>query len=114
MQNMIQKGIINSQELQTALTQRDAGEQAFVLIDVREEGEYHISHLKGVDMLKPMSRMDEWAEALLEETKDKIVVFTCHTGARSGDIQKMFKKKGHTQTLNHIGGIMSYRGEVVR
>jgi rhodanese-related sulfurtransferase len=65
-------------------------------------------------MLKPMSIMAEWVDALIEETKDKIVIFTCHTGARSGDIQSMFKKKGHTLTLNHIGGIMSYRGEVIR
>ena len=114
MQSMIQKGIINSQELQNALAQRDAGEQAFVLVDVREEGEYNMSHIKGVDMLKPLSTMAEWVEPLIEETKDKIVIFTCHTGARSGDIQDVFKKNGHMQTLNHIGGIMSYRGEVVR
>jgi rhodanese-related sulfurtransferase len=114
MQSMIQKGIINSQELQNLLVKRDAGEQSFVLVDVREEGEYNMSHIKGADMLKPLSTMAEWAEALAEETKDKIVIFTCHTGARSGDMQNVFKKKGHTQTLNHIGGIMSFRGEVVR
>ena len=112
MKNMIEKGVINSQELEAALAQREAGEAQFVLVDVREEGEYAMSHLKGVDMLKPMSTMTEWAESLLSETKDAIVVFTCHTGARSGDIQHIFKKKGHQNTLNHIGGIMSYRGEV--
>lgn len=113
MKNMIEKGVINSEELEKALVQREAGEVQFILVDVREEGEYAMSHLKGVDMLKPMSTMKEWADSLMAETKETMVVFTCHTGARSGDIQHMFKKKGHKNTLNHIGGIMSYRGEVI-
>lgn len=111
---MIQKGVINSEELLSLLAKRDADKVEFVLIDVREEGEYAMSHIKGVDMLKPMSIIKEWIDEVIAQTEDKIVIFTCHTGARSGDIQTMFKKKGHTQTLNHIGGIMSYRGEVIR
>jgi len=114
MKNMIQKGTINSEDLQTALTQRDAGKEAFVIVDVREEGEYNMSHIKGIDMLKPLSTVQEWVDTVMEETKDVIVVFTCYSGARSSDIQKMFKEKGHSNTLNHVGGIASYRGEIVR
>jgi len=114
MQNMIQKGTIDSQDLQNALMQRDAGKETFVLVDVREEGEYNMSHIKGVDKLKPLSTVEEWIDTVVEETKSTIVVLTCYSGARSGDIQKMFTEKGHLNTLNHIGGIASYRGEVVR
>lgn len=114
MQKLIQKGTINSQELLDLLANRGTEAQEFVLVDVREEGEYNMSHMKGVDMLKPMSTQEEWEDALLEEAKDKVIILTCHTGSRSGDIQHMLKKKGHTNILNHIGGIASYRGEVVR
>jgi len=114
MRNLIQKGIINSEDLQNVLSQRDTGKEAFIIVDVREEGEYNMSHIKGVDILKPLSAVEEWIDILLEETKDMIVIFTCHSGARSADIQKIFNEKGHQNTLNHIGGIASYRGEIVR
>lgn len=110
MEALIQKGIIDSEELQQLLVQRD--NKHFVLIDVREEGEYAMSHIKGVDALKPMSSMKEWEDALFDAHKDKVLIFTCHTGSRSGDIQKVFKKRGHPATLNHVGGIASYRGEL--
>jgi len=114
MRNMIQKGTINSEDLKNALMQRDIDKEAFVIVDVREEGEYNMSHIKGIDMLKPLSTVQEWIDEVVEETKDAVIVFTCYSGARSSDIQKMFKEKGHLNTLNHVGGIASYRGEIVR
>ncbi len=114
MQKLIQKGTVNSQELLDLLENRDTQPQEFLLVDVREEGEYNMSHLKGVDILKPMSEMEEWEDAFFEETKNKVIIFTCHTGSRSGDVQHEFKKKGHKNTLNHIGGIASYRGKIIR
>lgn len=110
MQAYIQKGMVTSEELKILLAQKDT--KQFILVDVREEGEYAMSHIKGVDALKPMSSVNEWAMNLLEEHKDKAIIFTCHTGSRSGDIQNMFKKKGHEAALNHVGGIASYRGEL--
>ncbi len=114
MQTLVDKGIINSEQLYDLLEKRGLGEVEFVLIDVREDSEYNMSHLKGVDMIKPSSSFTAWCEDVLAETKDKIVVFTCHTGSRSGEVQKIFKKKGHTATLNHVGGIATYRGPVER
>jgi len=108
-ETLIQKGTINSEQLKALL---EENKDTYVLIDVREESEYNMSHIKGVDMLKPLSMMSEWLDTLIEETKEKVVIFTCHTGARSGDVQKQFRKKGHLQVLNHIGGIASYRGEI--
>jgi len=110
MQAFIQKGIIDSDELKQLLEEKDT--KNFALIDVREEGEYAMSYIKGVDALKPMSSIKEWEDTLFEETKDKVVIFTCHTGSRSGDIQNIFQKKGHQAALNHVGGIASYRGEL--
>ncbi len=71
-----------------------------------------MGHIKGVDLLKPTSVFQQWGEKLFETTKDRYVIFTCRTGSRSGQVQQVFAQNGHNRTLNHIGGIMSYRGEV--
>ena len=70
--------------------------------------------LKGVDMLKPTSDFQSWAEALFEEAKDKVIIFTCRTGHRSGQVQNVFRSNGHERVINHSGGIVSYRGEIER
>ena len=114
MQTWIDKGTINSQDLLIALADRTVNKKDFILVDVRENSEYNASHIKGVDYLQPLSTQAEWEDALFEQMKDKVIIFTCYSGARSGDIQEVFKAKGHTKTLNHVGGIASYSGELVK
>ncbi len=106
----LEKGYIDSEELHILLEEREVGEAAFVLVDVREDMEYDMGHIQGVDMLKPTSSFNEWAQKLFDETKDKTVIFTCRTGSRSGQIQNAFKQHGHHGVLNHFGGIVTYRG----
>jgi rhodanese-related sulfurtransferase len=103
---------INSEDLEVLLKARESGEADFLLIDVREDMEYEMSHLKGVDMLKPTSNFQQWAEELFNEAKDKTIIFTCRTGARSGQVQNVFRSNGHERVINHSGGIVSYRGEI--
>jgi len=103
---------INSEDLETLLKAREEGNADFLLVDVREDMEYDMGHVKGVDMLKPTSSFQEWAEQLFHEAKDKTIIFTCRTGARSGQVQNVFKSNGHQSVINHYGGIVSYRGEV--
>ncbi len=112
MQILLDKGYIDSEELNTLLQERDEGKADFILVDVREDMEYNMGHIKGVDMLKPTTSFQEWALALLNETKDKTVIFTCRTGSRSGQVQNAFKEHGHNGVLNHFGGIVTYRGAI--
>jgi rhodanese-related sulfurtransferase len=114
MHKLLEKDDINSEELQTLLQSRDEGEADFLLVDVREDMEYNMGHIKGVDMLKPTSSFPQWAQKLFDENKDKAIVFTCRTGNRSGQVQHIFKRHGHTNVLNHFGGIVTYRGEIER
>ena len=114
MHKLLEKDDINSEELRTLLQSREEGETDFLLVDVREDMEYNMGHIKGVDMLKPTSSFPQWAQKLFDETKDKAVVFTCRTGSRSGQVQNIFKRNGHTNVLNHFGGIVTYRGEIER
>jgi len=112
MQTLLEKNDINSEELEILLEAREEGQVDFLLVDVREDMEYDMGHIKGVDMLKPTSSFQQWAQKFLNETKDKAVVLTCRTGSRSGQVQNIFRQNGHTRVLNHFGGIVTYRGDI--
>jgi len=112
MQKILEKNYISSGELENLLKAREEGKVDFLLVDVREDMEYKMAHIRGVDLLKPTSAFQQWGQELFESAKDKHIVFTCRTGSRSGQVQQVFAQNGHSKTLNHIGGIMSYRGDV--
>ena len=112
MNQLLKKSDLSSEELGQLLQARSEGKVDFVLIDVREDMEYRMGRLKGVDLLKPTSTFQSWAEELFEETKDKTVILTCRTGNRSGQVQAVFTRNGHPHVINHAGGIVSYRGEI--
>jgi len=112
MQTLLEKNDINSEELHALLEAREEGKVDFLLVDVREDMEFNMGHIKGADMLKPTSSFQQWAQELFNETKDKAVVFTCRTGSRSGQVQNVFRQNGHTRVLNHFGGIVTYRGDI--
>ncbi len=114
MESIINKTNVSSEELEALLKAREEGRIDFLLVDVREQMEYDAGHIKGVDMLKPTSLFQQWAQGLLDETQEKKVIFTCRTGSRSGQVQYIFAQNGHKGAINHSGGIMSYHGEVER
>ena len=114
MQTLLKKNDVNSEELEILLDARKEGKVDFLLIDVREDMEYNEGHIKGVDMLKSTTTFQEWAQALLNDTKDKTVIFTCRTGSRSGQVQSVFSQNGHQNVINHYGGIVTYYGEIER
>ncbi len=110
MKKLLEKEDVNSGELISLLKARENGEVEFTLIDVREQYEYDSSHIKGVDILKPTSSFQSWAEEIFNDKKDDIIIFTCRTGNRSGQVQNVFKSNGHNKVLNHFGGIVTYSG----
>jgi rhodanese-related sulfurtransferase len=111
MQTLLEKRDVSSEELTSLLQAREEGKVDFLLVDVREEMEYNMGHIKGVDMLKPTTAFQQWGQDLFNSTQDKRVIFTCRTGSRSGQIASMFVQNGHKGAINHYGGIMSFRGE---
>jgi len=112
MSELLNKSFVSSAELETLLKDREAGNADFILVDVREQMEYDMGHIKGVDMLKPTSTFQSWAQSFLDENKDKAVIFTCRTSARSGSVQRVFQQNGMQRAINHAGGIVSYSGEI--
>lgn len=111
MQTLLTQQDISSEELISLLDVREEGKIDFLLVDVREDMEYNMGHIKGVDMLKPTSSFQQWGQELFNSTQDKKVIFTCRTGSRSGQVASMFTQNGHKGAINHYGGIMSFRGE---
>ncbi|HIP40999.1 MAG TPA: rhodanese-like domain-containing protein [Campylobacterales bacterium] len=114
MSELLKKTHVNSNELTALLEARAKGEADFILVDVREQMEYDMGHVKGVDMLKPTSTFQSWGENFLNENRDKTVIFTCRTDHRSGNVQRVFQQNGMTNVINHSGGIVSYRGEIAK
>jgi rhodanese-related sulfurtransferase len=114
MSELLSKNFVNSNELETLLREREEGRAEFILVDVREQMEYDMGHIKGVDLLKPTSSFQSWAQDFLDEYKEKAIIFTCRTDARSGSVQRVFQQNGMKRVINHSGGIVSYSGEIER
>jgi len=112
MSELLKKSFVNSNELENLLKEREEGKADFILVDVREQMEYDMGHIKGVDLLKPTSIFQSWGQEFLDEHGDKTVIFTCRTDARSGSVQSVFKNNGMKNVINHSGGIVSYRGDI--
>lgn len=81
-----------------------------MLVDVRTPDEYSDGHIRGSINI-PLQRISE-AEAELPDKSAPIFIY-CRSGARSGRAAAVLGGMGYKNVRN-IGGIMSYRGEVVR
>lgn len=112
--HLLNKDSINSKELEELLKDKELNNSDFILIDVRENREYNRGYINGVDALKPTSQFENWSKELLEQYKDTTIIFTCRSGNRSRQIQMAFKRDGHKKVINHSGGIISYRGSIVK
>jgi len=111
-QTLLKKNDVNSEELEDLLQAREGGHVEFLLVDVREDMEYTMGHIAGVDMLKPTSDFQQWSLDLLNATEDKTLIFTCRTGSRSAQVQNAFLQHRDVGIINHYGGIVTYRGEI--
>ncbi|HET8774934.1 MAG TPA: molybdopterin-synthase adenylyltransferase MoeB [Thermoanaerobaculia bacterium] len=93
----------------TELSQRLAGGEDLVLIDVREPYEWNAGHIEGATHI-PMNQVPE---RLAEIPKDKEVVMICRSGGRSGHVQQhLLGAQGYTRVLNMTGGMQRWAREV--
>lgn len=74
------------------------------LFDVREEWEYENAHIPGI-LLIPMETVPE---RLDEIPKDKNVIITCRSGARSGNVAEFLRMQGYPKVHNMLGGILGW------
>ena len=90
---------ISVQELKAKLDRKED----FLLIDVRENFEYQIAHLKGAKLI-PLGQIEARVKEL-SPFKDKEIVAHCHHGGRSRRALEFLKSQGFKKLKNVEGGI---------
>jgi len=88
------------------------GEDQYVRIDVRQPEEYQAGHIPGAKLL-PLtdieSRMGE-----VEASKEKLKIFFCRSGNRSGRAAGFFvQARGLQNVFNVAGGMLGWNGHVL-
>eukprot|EP01047_Picozoa_sp_COSAG01_P012546 COSAG01_NODE_568_length_15370_cov_26.058018_5_plen_109_part_00 len=95
---------ITCQELKHKLANQDP----FILIDVREQDEHDLCHLKEAQLI-PLQSLATAYETLDPE-QDIIVM--CKMGGRSANACEFLKQKGFKQVKNLVGGIRQWAEEI--
>ena len=86
-------------------------ENGFILLDVRTKEEYesgHIPHSKNL----PLGDKGSSSISILPDKSQMILVY-CRSGNRSRQASEKLVKLGYTSVVE-IGGINSWKGEIVR
>jgi sulfur-carrier protein adenylyltransferase/sulfurtransferase len=86
------------------LEERERGERDFLLVDVREPGEYEINRIPGA-VLIPKDRF-LLGDAVAELPRDRQVVFHCKGGVRSAEVLAVARAGGLEDAV-HVGGGVS-------
>lgn len=112
-QMLVNKSDIDADEIVSLLEARELGMVDFKLVDVREHMEWQMGHIKGADALIPTSSFFPSLEEAKLDKNENIILY-CHVGSRSAHCARILTDSGFTKVANATGGIVSYRGEIVR
>jgi len=83
----------------------DAGDESFILLDVREPHEHAAFNIGG--LLVPMGTI-AGALSHLGNDKDAEIVVYCRSGNRSGMIKGFLEAQEFTNVRNLIGGMIAW------
>jgi adenylyltransferase/sulfurtransferase len=101
---------VDAKQLAGMLAARDAGEQDFELVDVRERGEHDIVSIEGSKLIPQGVILA--GEAWTELPQDKEIVFHCKSGARSAAVLEAALKAGYSRVSHLDGGILAWVRDV--
>ena len=87
------------------LNRRLESDAAPVLLDVREEAEYNVSHLPGAVRVQPGSDTSELIETFEPDTP---IVAYCSVGYRSSELVQKLTERGFTNVKNLDGSIFAW------
>lgn len=86
-----------------------------LLIDVREEGEFAVSHLPGAIRVDPGMAPEEFMRSFGDKVAGKEVLFYCSVGVRSSDMAQrvgaQLASAGAKVVANLSGGIFRWHNE---
>lgn len=78
-----------------------------VVIDVRDVGEYEAGHIAGARHVPERQLAERLKE--LEKFRDKPLIVTCRSGARSGVAVQVLRRNGFGEAVNLRGGIDAWQ-----
>ncbi len=84
----------------------DAGENNFVLIDVREPHEHNEFNIGG--QLVPVGTVMGAIPDLMEHKDEEVIVY-CRSGQRSGMAKQLMIAAGFSNIKNLLGGMLAWR-----
>ena len=102
---------LDGDELHALLEARELGMVNFTLVDVREDMEWKMGHIKGADKLVPTSSFYQAIEEAKLNKDDNIILY-CHVGSRSAHVARILPSMGFSKIGNLTHGIVSYSGEI--
>ncbi len=97
-------------ELKRMLDARTAGEEDFVLIDVREPNEFEIVSIEGAILIPKGEFLD--GSALERLPSDRRIVLHCKVGARSAEALAVVKGAGYSDAIHVGGGILQWVAQI--
>lgn len=101
---------INVRQLDEMLKARQAGERDFILIDVREPGEYEIVNIPGAVLIPKNEFL--MGDALEHLPQDKQVVLHCKSGVRSAEVLAVVKNAGFKDAIHVGGGVVAWVNQI--
>jgi adenylyltransferase/sulfurtransferase len=86
--------------------------EMLLLLDCREEDEYHVARINGATLL-PMSELADRVSEI-EPWKQESIVVHCHMGIRSLRVANWLREQGFQYVQSMAGGIDAWSEEVDR
>jgi adenylyltransferase/sulfurtransferase len=101
---------ISVKELKSMLDEREAGQRDFVLIDVREPGEFEIVNIPGAVLVPKGQFLD--GSILSSLPTDKQIVLHCKGGVRSAECLAVLKGAGFNDAIHVGGGVIAWVNQI--
>ena len=92
------------------LKERNDGGRDFVLVDVREPGEYEINQIPGSILIPKGEFLN--GKALEQLPGDKQIVLHCKTGVRSAEALAVLKGAGYKDSVHVGGGVVAWVNQI--
>ncbi len=101
---------ISVRQLADLLDARDKGAADFLLVDVREPGEFEIVSIPGAVLIPKNDFLI--GDALAGLPQDKPVILHCKVGARSAEVLAVLKSAGFSDSQHVGGGILAWINQI--
>ena len=101
---------ISATQLKDMLDERERGERDFMLVDVREPGEYAIVNIPGAVLIPKGEFLN--GSAITQMPQDKPIVLHCKSGMRSAEVLAVLKGAGFADAKHVGGGVLAWVNQI--